>query len=414
MEKIKFKYNHRYLWILVMLSMTFTLFNHLPIFQKHYFFLMLGFALMFFYARGLFQTNYFVAVIAHMLIITFDYFVGDVFYSSPNMIVKEAIMFVFPLGMYYSLRKHCDRSLFHLMLLVFGVFLIESTIIAAIANYQYPGIIRYLASAEDLNENSQILLPFQKLGITDYAMPHALPVLIPGLVYGVRNTKGFYKRVCIALIVTAFVLAYVSNSSTALIMTVLVFIFSILINPKKSSKTIFALFVLFLIITPVLTNKDVQVGFLEGLNSIVPEDANIHRKIDDIEASIMYDDAEGTVGNRTVLYDLSLNEFKKHPLLGTSELVGGHSSIFDRLATLGILGMIPFALFWVLFSKSVLRSLPQDRHFYYLLSLFSALVMLTSKNAMSWAMWLCVLFLLPGMLLFIGNDNYIYRGRTTL
>ena len=202
-----------------MLSMTFTLFNHLPIFQRHYIFLFLGFALMFFYAKGLFQTNYFVALVAHIFVITFDFYVGDVYYSSSRMIIKEATMLFFPLGMYYCLRKYYDRSLFHLMFIVFGIFFIESTIIAAIANYQYPGIIRYMASAENLEEMSQVLLPFQKLGISDYAMPHALPVLIPGLVYGVRNAGGFYKRVCIALIVTAFVLAYVSNSSTALIMT---------------------------------------------------------------------------------------------------------------------------------------------------------------------------------------------------
>lgn len=404
MEKTKFKYNHRYLWILVMLSMTFTLFDHLPIFQRHYIFLFLGFVLIFFYARELFQTNYFVAIVTHILIITFNFSFGDVYYSSSKMIVKEANMFIFPLGMYYCFRKCYDRSLFHLMLIVFGVFLIESTIIAAIANHLYPGIMRYMSGVDNMAERIDVLRPFQRLGISDYAMPHALPVLIPGLVYGVRNTEGFYKKACIVLIVTSFVLAYVSNSSTALIMTVIVFVFSMLINPRTSSKNIIALFVSFLILTPILTNKDVQVGFLEGLNSIVPEDANIHRKIYDIEDSIIYGEAEGSVENRTIKYDLTKNEFIKHPLLGTSEAVGGHSSILDRLATLGILGMIPFVLFLVLFSKSVLRSLPQDRHFYYLLGLFSAIMMLTAKSAMNWAMWLCVLFLLPGILLFLGNS----------
>ena len=405
MEKNRFTYNNRYLWILVMLSMTFPLFNYLPIFQRHYIFLFLGLVLLFLYAQRLLQTNYFVALFVYIMIVTFNYYIGDVFFRSSNMVVKEATMLVFPLGMYYSLRKYYDKQLFHLILIIFGIFLIESTVIAAIANHQYPGIIRYLSSAEGLEENSQILLPYLKLGISDYAMPHALPVLIAGLVYGVRNTKGFYRIACIVLIVTTFVLAYVSNSSTALIMTLIVFFFSLLINPKKSHKNVITIFIMFLFITPVLSNKDVQVGMLKGLNLLVPEEANIHRKIEDIEASIIYGDAEGTVENRTIQYGLTIDEFLKHPLLGTSELTGGHSSVLDRFATLGIVGMFPFVLFLILFSKSVLRSLPRDRHFYYLLGFFSAIVMLTSKNAMSWAMWLCVLFLLPGILLFVGDDN---------
>lgn len=408
MEKITFKYNHRYLWILVMLSMTFTLFDYLPIFQRHYIFLFLGFALMFFYARELFLTNYFVALVAHILIITFDFSFGDLYFSSSKMIVKEATMLIFPLGMYYCLKKYNDRPIFYLMFIIFGFFLIESTIIATIANRLYPGIMRYMSGANNMAENIEILRPFQRLGISDYSMPHALPALIPGLIYGIRNTEGFYKKVCIVLMVTVLVLVYVSNSSTALIMAVLVFIFSLLINPQKSYKNSISLFALFLIITLIITNQEVQVEVLEGLNSIVPEDANLHRKIDDIEDSIIYGDAEGTVENRTVKYDLSTNEFMKHPLLGTSELIGGHSSILDRFATLGILGMIPFVLFLVLFSKSVLRSLPKDRHFYYLLGLFSAIVMLTAKSAMSWAMWLCVLFLLPGILLFFGTGKSTY------
>ena len=405
MEKIKFKYNPRYLWILVMLSLTFTLFNHLPIFQRHYVFLFLGFALMFFYARGLFRTNYFVAVILHLFIIFLNFISGDVYFGSTNMILKETIVLMLPLGMFYCLREYSEKPLFHLMFIIFTVFLIESTVVAVIANNLYPGIMRATASSESLNESYSILLPFQRLGMSDYSMPHALPVLVPGLVYGIRNTDGFYKKMFIALIATALLLVYVSNSTTALILTTIVFVFSLLINPKKSSKNAISLFVLFLIITPVFTNKDVQIGILDRLNAFIPEDANIHRKINDIEDSIIYEDVEGTVENRSIKYVITINEFMRHPILGTNELTGGHSSLLDRFANLGLVGSIPFVLFLIFFTKSVLRCLPQNRRFYYLVGLFSALVMLFLKNAMSWAMWLMTLFLLPGILLFMGDDK---------
>lgn len=404
MEKISFKYNNRYLYILVMLSMTFPLFNHLPIFQRHYIFILLGFVLLFLSAREFFVQNFSVALILHVIISYLNFLEGDSIYSSLSSVINEAIRLALSMGIFYSLVKYSDRSLFHFLFIIFIFFLIESTIVAVIANHLFPGIMRYTASAESAEEASFVLAPFEKYGMSDYSMPHAIPALVPGLVYGYRKTKGYLKWTFLVAIATAIVLVYVSNSSTALILAVLVFLFTILIKPNSSSRNVLSILLVFAVLSVFLTNKNVQLNSLHLIENYVPEETNIHRKVLDIESSIEHESVEGTVENRTIQYDITFNEFISHPFLGTTNMVGGHSSILDRFATLGLIGMIPFIFMIVLFAKFVIRKLPKEKRFYFILGLFAALIMMLAKNSMTWSMWLLVFLFLPGILLFYGDD----------
>lgn len=399
------QYSLRYLYILVMLSMTFQLFNFLPIFDRHYIFIALGLFLAFLYAKKMFYGKYFTYLVLYLFLVILNWVSGDDFYGSTKRVIDEFMFLFLPPAMLYSLKTYSEGALFKTMFIVFMVFLLESTVVSVVANIAYPGIMRMMASGEMAIEYSAILLPFQRLGMSDYAMPHAIPALLPGLVYLTRNTKGIRMLLSIICIGITMVLVYVSNSSTALLLSVIILLFSFLVNPDRPQRSMIVLFFCMLVFIPFFFNTELQINVLEGVNSFIPEDANIHKKIVDIQSSIAYGDAEGSVENRTLLYQKTMTEFFSNPLIGSNNPVGGHAALLDRLATLGIIGFIPLVMLFYSFTKSLYANLPKNRHFYFLLGLIAALIMLAVKSSMSWALFFVLFFLLPGLLMFLPQEK---------
>lgn len=397
----------QYLYVLMMLSLTFALFSQVPLFERKYIFWIVGIVLGVVYARKYLQALYMILFVSYMIVIWLNHMGGDAYYRDIGIVIDEFIMFFIPPTMFYYIIRYNDFKWFYCLFIVFSVFFIETSIVSIFANEQVPGIMRLQSNSVSIKQNAFILMPFKRLGMADYSMPHAIPVLIPGIVAVLRKVEGKIKIsfMCVVLL-ASLGLAYASSSFTALIVTIVSLVLSLLVNKRDAKKTKLHFFIAILIIMPVMASKTIQVSIIQTAEMILPEENSVYKHLIDLEESVMYDSAEGDVESRSIrymsTYEVILNNF----LIGTNEAnIGGHSALPDRLAVLGIVGFIPLVLLLGFQIRFTLTYINRMNRYYYYVAIICALIMITFKNMMNWWMFFYLFTLLPGMLYWIGKAN---------
>lgn len=394
------KVGPQYLWVLVVIDLTFQLFNYLTFFNRHYFFWLIGLGLILTYSYGFFRSKSFFWMVVYIMIVILNYFSGDRYFNDlMTILTKETLNFLFPAALSYFLFKNADYGLFKSILLFFGIFLLESTIVSYWADTIYPGIMRLQSSQVGAEANAALLDPYKRLGLSDYGFPHAIPVIIPGIVYAIRKSKKTKKILFYALLATSCLLAYVSGAFTALLLTVMSLVMSIFIDANNAKNTARKVLIISIVLVPFLFSTQLQLFTVRGVQSIFSIESLPYEKLSDIEESIVYGVAEGSVEARQEKYDATWSAVASNFFLGTNEdNIGGHSSIPDRLAMLGIIGMIPFFLFVYYQSKNALRYIKKPAKMYYFVGFGAGLLMMFTKNTSTLSMWLFLLTILPGLL----------------
>ena len=389
----------RILYVLVMLSLTFQLFNTIPIFDRHYLFWLIAAVLSFSYCKDFLKSITFTWLVVYFLVICLNRVSGDSYFKEPAKMINELVAFFIPASMAFYLFKRKDKTLVRYLLLFFGVFLVESAIVSFYVNSLFPDIIRIQSSAENVAENLTFLQPFIRMGMTDYILPHAMPVIIPGLVYVTVSSKGSKRLIYALILVAAWMLSYVSGSFTALLLSTITLFLSFLVSKKNKRKTITRLVVASIFLVPLASSPSLQFSILDGVQQLIPDENIAYRKIADIEESIIYGDAEGGVGKRQEKYDQTFSVIQESPLIGTNEAkIGGHSAVLDRIAVLGLIGIIPYFLFIFYQLKYIIRYIGGAQRYYFYIGLFAALLMILSKNMSYWPLWFMLFTLLPGLL----------------
>ena len=237
------------------------------------------------------------------------------------------------------------------------------------------------------------------LGLADYGMCHALPMMIPALFFVLKNKATAANRwMCIVGIVVCVLLSWMSESTTALLLSTMTLIFGFMTNSRSSKSGLILVFVLFI---PFIISEQLQIGVLDLLNSLLGEDTTFSEKIFEMKYSIIHDEMTGDMGSRMEKYSTSLNLFFEHPLFGSSGIVGMHSAILDRLATFGLFGFIPLALYFFLFLKKIyIQYIPDKGKLFYLESVLAGLIMLLAKNMWLWVMFYFMFIIIPFMFVY--------------
>ena len=399
-------YNLQYLWILVMLSLTFPLSMHWPIFERHYIFIAIGILLTILFAKRFFKQIVFNWTVIFLIIVYLNYIAGDSYFTDLNMVLfQESVNFIIPLSLtFYLFTKH-DYGLFKLLIIVFGLFLIECAVISYWANSLLPGIIRLQSNAVSIQQNANILAPYVNIGMTDYAIPHAIPIIIPGLYYAFINSVNNYKVFFIIIIIASIILSYSSESFTALFFTIFSLIISIIsVNKNNSKKTITRILIVSLLFLPIASSKDLQLSSVKFVQSFFPEESLAYKKFSDITTSLTYNEADGSVSSRAITYEKTFDAIINNVIIGSDQDSGGHSAIFDRLAAIGLVGMIPWLMIIIYQIKFTLKYLRGPIRYYYYIGIFLALLMMLLKNMSNWTMWFFVITILPCLLWWIENS----------
>ena len=230
-----------------------------------------------------------------------------------------------------------------------------------------------------LRENIRIMdsTGFGNPWLPNYTLMSCYSFLIPVLGYGYRSFDHKINNVrwlFLGMIILFVYFVYKSEITTSLVSTIFIILFIIIYQRGGNERTI----LLFL---------DFLVDAYEGTVAQI--------KIIEFRDMLMGEEEEGNVQLRAKLREMSFNCFLQNPLIGTSG-VGGHSSIMDRLGSMGLLGFIPFIMMIILNIKMWYKLMPEKSAKYFYIGGVTIMAMfLYVKGLFSGQGMLCLFFVVP-------------------
>lgn len=334
----------------------------------------------------------------YTIILALNFLSGDSYFDSIGDVIQEIVILFFTstLTLYVFDVKHVRFA--KLLLFITLAVIIYYSISSYIIEQNAPGIIRNTVYMTNLGELDNLHLLYMR-GLVTYQLPHALPILIPPLVMGIRDSsKKLWLKVFFGITLFAiFVLSFISYAATSLFLSILMLIISFLVQHGSIKENIAKFFVVGIIILPIILNPGF---FLQPLSDLFSsaEDASYIDKLLDIQKLTDSGTSTGSVAARESKYEITINEIIENPLIGTNKRSGEHSAILDRWACLGLVGWIPYIVFLFYQFKVIKKRISKEARHYYDLGVLAALFMLFTKNMSNWETWFMVFTILPLMI----------------
>lgn len=314
----------------------------------------------------------------------------------PNLLISSIVIKLNNNSVYKILGKGI------MILLILSLIVILPTIL------QYSSILRdNLRAIESGDEALDIDLP-------GYTLMSCYAYFVPVLCYGFKKAKKTMKIVFAASI-ALFVFAVIKTEiTTSFIAVVIVIIFTLVYQNESrgNTKTIIAFFVI-LIVLWLLYVTGVVLQFVELLIRMY-EGTVAQIKFIEFREMLMGNDERNNMGLRAYLRQLSLQCFYNNPIIG-SPGVGGHSSLLDRLGSMGLLGFLPFLFMLVANVKAWIKQMPErGEKFFYISGIVIVFMFLYVKGLFGGEGMLFMTVLLPVGIIGIYRSStkktiYIYR-----
>ncbi|MDD4689567.1 MAG: hypothetical protein PHE51_07460 [Eubacteriales bacterium] len=346
-----------------------------------------------------FSSKIFIYLLFYSLFVILNLMIGDEYYHDFVNVVIEIATLLLVSSMTYYLFKYNDKKLMTSIIYSVLFIVIFTSIATFIIDIKLPGIIRELQ--HEINDgNTSAAKPLYRLGLSNYSLPHAVPVLIPALIMGFRqrNTSKFNRFVCLVALCLCVLLTYVSGATTPVLLAVLILIISLITKRGETKKNTTRMVILLLIALPFFTSDNLMADILRFSQDIVGGEGPIHERLVELENAALYGDTSGDLESRSILYKKSFNTFFSNIIIGSNSGFGGHSALIDRLATLGIIGFLPYVLFIIAQIKLTIRYIPSQYISYYVIGIAAAVFMLAFKNMSNWEMWFLTFTVLPIMI----------------
>ena len=252
--------------------------------------------------------------------------------------------------------------------------------------------------------------------ITTFQTLHGLPLLFASLVFLIRRLYKNFKfgsLLLLAITVSFFLLEAYANAALAFFVSVLMVLLSLVFNierfTRKSVLYIIVVFVsCFILIRPL-----VIVSIIDTAQNIMPKHGATMDRLQEIKYNLQYGESMGDLELRQDLYTQSQSLFWESPLLGTEypEYISRHAWIWDHLAALGIILIIPLVLVFVFHIKRAYNSLKYSK-VPYTIGLVALFMLLYYKNEFEIGTWLYAFTALP--LLNRYTDNIIEKNNTCI
>lgn len=248
--------------------------------------------------------------------------------------------------------------------------------------------LRSMALNNDESENY--------VGLINYTLLHAYVFVIPPMFYCTIFFKGKMKVfLLLALLLTIYIILK-SSITTTIILLVLDLLFFIGYNSKHKEKAF-----IYIGSGMIFSLLFFYSGLLEDLlESIRPFFANtaVEEKIDSFQMLLSTGQSTGSIETREELHDISIDSFLENPLIGGGRF-GGHSSILDRMAVMGLVGFVPYIMIYFSIFNQWKRRFNATERIYYYVAFISVLVFLYTKGVFGQEGNLFFMVLLPVLLL---------------
>ena len=262
-----------------------------------------------------------------------------------------------------------------------------------------PLMIQYNSLREAMNEQGEnIFIP----GLPSYSLMHAYALILPTFCYSFKVNKGIKKWLVLAGIMVLCFVIYDTFVTTSLIIMVTILFVSVLYDSKRID-----LFWMILFFVAIIAFILYKMGFFISLiDMIMPwfEDTPVSYKLIDFKASMLEGTwTGGSIVGRQDLHAISWNSFFQNPFFGTS-IVGGHSSLTDRLGGMGLVAGLPYIMIIVSFVQITIKyyQTKMARLFYWM-GVIAGIVYLYQKGLWGGESWLIYIVLMPMGILTIEN-----------
>ena len=346
-----------------------------------------------------FRSKIFLWSVFYAAIVYMNHLFGDA-YTEDKLILDGLTMISCGCLSYYYLLHDDTKS--KRLLIILSLVIVGVDMLGTLLMYMVdPEIVRsdqMIANGGD-NEST---LPFYRYGMVEYDVLHGLPVLIPPLVMWIRNKKtSFVWKVVSGLaLVCLLILLYIGDATTPILLALFAVVVSLLIVQNNHKKSVQRMVVISLLASPFLVSDSFMLGILSSASKVTS--GELQKKIEDASAGIKYGGLEGDAGTRYELYEHSFNAFIENPIWGGDDLdkLGGHSALFDRLGSFGLLGSIPWVIVIVLFIRFIYKYIPYRARDYFIVGSFCFVALMILKNMSYFYTWFTFMVLLPCMLTF--------------
>lgn len=330
-----------------------------------------------------------------------NYMTGETYtwYADFSSTVVEFLYWFFPATLFLTIANSMNfrgLKIITIVSLLITVIISFCTISISIKD---PTLVRMAVVMKEAD-----LVIYRKMGLTHYGMPHALPFIIPPLVYFIKYCKPILtKIITIALLLIILTLIVIAGVTTPLLLAFIMLVISLLINPQKTFKKNVIKMVFFGIVAFILMNYTILLKFLRLLTNSSLGTA-YEAKIIIFENLIKYNEVTGDLSERNDLYSSSWNTFFDNFLFGTndSKLIGQHAFFVDHLAAFGIVGTIPLFVFLYLIFKKTYSCIPKPLKMYYLIGISGFLLLEFTKNVSGMEIRLYSFVLLPFLCIWAG------------
>ena len=283
----------------------------------------------------------------------------------------------------------------------FSVIIILAVVITSLTTYmgliEDPSAARYLATVSDPNESK--FVRYNMMNIGGYEFIYTTVLLYPVWIFAFK--RGKIKKVYMAAIVIAELLLIIQSGYTTAFLLFLItssfLFFSREFNEKYLILVGIIAIVLFFLLFDLLS---------QGLSALanVIENQEISSRLKDLSSG--REGLEQSEDPRLKLYLTSLNTFINKPLLGSlGGGIGGHSFVFDTLATYGLLGAVIFIVLYTIIYKRFYLPYKNAKGYGFIVWMFVQTIILSTVNTGMWLYVLCLF--IPVLLYFIVGKEKV-------
>lgn len=372
----------------------------IPSLRKGWMLLLVAFVAIIVYRPKQLVEGKFLAIwIAYCLAVFSKVASGSQMFSSYPIAIYEVLILFVAVFLSLSIISVNNQRFIKITLFVTFVFLIIDTIGSYFLLKQYPSAIR-TAHVLIQEEGASAGYALFKFGLADYGFCHGLPILVPPLFYLFKtyNIKKGLRWLFVIAIALCSALVWMSESTTALILIVVLIILGFMTTPSKNSISVIVLIVL---VIPFIISDALQLSVLGAIGSLFESDSPVSERIFELEHSIILEEQTGDLEGRMNRYSTSLEMFYSSPLWGASSMPGRHSGLLDRLGVLGLIGFVPLSMLIIGFFRKIYCNIPKSARAFFVEAVISGIAMTLSKSMWGWPMLFCMFVIMP--FLFICN-----------
>lgn len=284
------------------------------------------------------------------------------------------------------------KRIFSISVICILVISLFSIIPSLLANAR---ILRLNASEEDIGMEGFAGLP-------SYTLMSCYAYFIPVICYAMVNVKGL-KKVLFVLMLLLFGYVILKTEITTSFIAMILMLLITMTYSKTNIQNTIGRSVLLLIAVYVFY----KTGWLLRLVDFMQEvyaGTNAEIKFQDFHNQLVGEENDNLTV-REHCREMSMECFYHNPVFGSTG-VGGHSSLLDRLGSMGLFGFIPYFMMLITNIKSWYNLMPgKSEKFFYFGSSIIVFVFLYNKGLFSGEGMMFMMFLVPVCIL--GLNYYI-------